>query len=77
MTHAKRKILLTEDITNAMSVLNVPRVLGYQSALTNYTYSKAPTIGRREFYHSIKVFYKSVQHKKGHKFTRILYRSNF
>ncbi len=57
MLHAKRKTMFTEDITNAMAVLNVPRVLGYQSALTNYTYTKAPQSTRKEWYHSVKVLH--------------------
>lgn len=55
MTHSKRKLLLTEDIANAMSILNVPRVLGYQSALNNYSYVKASTTGRKEWSQAIEV----------------------
>lgn len=56
MMHSKRKILLTEDITNAMSILNVPRILGYQSALNNYSYMPASLTGRKEWSQSIKVY---------------------
>jgi hypothetical protein len=56
MMHSKRKILLVEDISNAMSILNVPRVLGYQSALNNYSYVKASNTGRKEWSHAIEVY---------------------
>ncbi len=55
MTHARRKVLLTEDISNAMSVLNVPRLLGYQSAITSFAYTKVPVANKKEWYHTVKV----------------------
>jgi hypothetical protein len=40
-----------------MSVLNVPRLLGYQSALSSYTYNKIPMSNKKEWFHAIKVFF--------------------